>query len=300
MRREKARLAEGTYPSRERAVIRFCRFLGEHGHDLMKLDGKALETYVAWLLSRLGCRDSRTGPTGKTLERDLTGVRQLLGWLVDTDRLVAAEVPEPLKRTRGESRPARGLTPEEVEAWFTLCDIEDVWGLRDRALFELTYGSGLRVGEVLALRTAELDLSLGAAQVAKSKNGEGRMVPLTERAAIWLKLYLERGRPELPMLRKHRDRLWCNSQGEPLTASTLYRRISVLYVPRLGFGERVSMHALRHSYATHLLRGGAEVEAVRRLLGHKRLASTALYTQVNLEDLRSTMEAHPRALVDEA
>lgn len=294
LRREKTRLAPKSYPVRQRAVTRFCRFLTGRGLELLELDREVLTDYTTWLWSRVGQRECR-GRAVKSLERDLPSVRQLLGWLVDTGRLLAVEIPEPLRRTRGESRPVRGLSPEEVESWFALCDLEDVWGLRDRALFELAYGGGLRIGEALALKTEELDLQAARVLVGKSKNGEGRAVPLTERAAVWLAVYLERSRPELPILRKHRDLLWCNASGQPLTASSVHCRIAGLYAPRLAFGDRIGMHVLRHSYATGLVRGGAAVEAVRKLLGHKLLVSTALYTNVSLDDLRSVMRIHPRA-----
>jgi integrase/recombinase XerD len=295
LKREGTRLSPKSYPMRQRAVIRFCRFLAQHNLGLLELNREVLTDYTSWLWSQVGKRDCRNGRTRETLTRDLASVRQLLGWLVDTGRLLLIEIPEPLRRTRGESRPVRGLSPQEVESWFALCDLEDVWGLRDRALFELTYGSGLRISEALALKIEELDLLEARVMVGKSKNGEGRMVPLTERAAVWLGVYLERVRPELPMLRKHRDLVWCNICGQPLTASSVHCRISGLYAPRLAFGDRIGMHVLRHSYATGLVRGGAEADAVRKLLGHKLLVSTALYTDVSLEDLRSVMQTHPRA-----
>ena len=290
---EKARLSNGSWLGRRLSVLRFCRYWAEHGLKLTLLREEELRKYLEFRQAGGGFARPLAR---RTFNGELWSLRAFLAWLLETDSAVlVGELPGGLRKTKGMPAVSRALEVEEVEAWFALCDLEDVWGIRDRAFFELAYGSGLRLSELIRLELSDVNLAEGAVRVGKSKNGEGRMVPLTERAVGWLRRYLEQSRPELPFVRCCRCFLWCNGRGQRLTNATIHGRISGLYATRLPFGERIGMHALRHSYATHLVRAGAGSSAVRRLLGHKRMTTTALYSEVKVDDLRQAMKGHPRS-----
>ena len=291
---EKNRLKPGTWLGRRLSVLRFCRYWSEQGLKLTQLSEEDLRGYLEFRHAGGGF----TRPQARrTINGELWSVRAFLAWLLATDSvLLVGELPGGLRKSKGMRRVGKALTIEEIEAWFVLCDLTDLWGIRDRAFFELAYGTGLRLNELLRLELTDVDLEDGSVTVGRSKNGEGRLVPLTERAAGWLKRYLDQSRPELPFVRSCRALLWCNAHGTKLTNPSVHKRISGLYATRLKFGERIGMHALRHSYATHLVRAGAGSEAVRRLLGHRRMNSTAIYTAVKVDDLRDVMKSHPREM----
>lgn len=289
---EKSRLSVSSYLGRRLSVLRFCRYWSERGLKLWSLREEDLRGYLEFRHAGGGFARPLAR---RTLNGELWSVRAFLAWLVSTGSAVlVGEIPGGLRKTKGMRRLGRALEIEEIEAWFKLCDLDDVWGIRDRALFELAYGTGLRLGELLRLKLSEVNFVGGELVVERSKNGDGRVVPLTGRALGWLKRYLEQSRPELPFVRSCRGLLWCNERGQALTNSSVHGRITGLYATRLVFGERIGMHALRHSYATHLVRAGAGSEAVRRLLGHRRMNSTTVYTSVNVEDLRGVLKGHPR------
>ena len=289
---EKNRLSKGSYLGRRLSVLRFCRYWAEKGFKLTRLTEEDLRSYLEFRHAGGGF----VRPLARrTLNGELWSVRAFLAWLIASDSSVlVGELPGGLKKNKGMRRMAKALEVEEIEAWFGLCDLDSLWGVRDRAFFELAYGTGLRLGEVLRLEVADVNFAEPELRVGKSKNGDGRVVPLTERAAGWLRRYLETSRPELPFVRRCRALLWCNERGQALTSVSMHKRISGLYATRLQFGDRIGMHALRHSYATHLVKAGAGSEAVRRLLGHRRMNSTAVYTAVKVEDLRDVLKGHPR------
>jgi integrase/recombinase XerD len=173
---------------------------------------------------------------------------------------------------------ARGVTPR---------------ALRDRALVELLYGAGLRISEALALEKASVDLDDRLVRVL-GKGGKERVVPVGREAVEALRRYLARGRPHLD--RRHRPELFLNAKGGPLTRSGAFlilRRLAV--VAGLDPG-RIHPHLLRHSYATHLLEGGADLRSVQEMLGHADLSTTELYTHVSDRRRREVyFEAHPHA-----
>ena len=194
--------------------------------------------------------------------------------------------------------PRSGPSCDQVEQLLELCDLEDPEGLRDRAFFEVAYGCGLRLGELLRLVLSDIDLAERLLVVRCSKNGEGRMVPLLAPVGQALSAYLERGRSLLLAQRRRHGRpapgssLWI-ARGGRLSAAVVRRRLRELYAPRLGFHP--TFRGLRHAFATHLLENGAPLPVIRLLLGHRALASTVIYTRVRPTELsRAHRRHHPR------
>jgi integrase/recombinase XerD len=171
----------------------------------------------------------------------------------------------------------------------------DPVGMRDRALLEILYGAGLRASEVLALRLQDVDMDVGFVRTI-GKGERERVVPLGRKAIEALRLYNQRGRPFLGgagMLKA--PRLFLNNRGRSLSRQGLHLIIK-RYARAAGLPSDVSAHTLRHSFATHLLEGGADLRAVQEMLGHADLSTTQIYTHVTTAHLqRVYQEAHPRA-----
>ena len=166
-------------------------------------------------------------------------------------------------------------------------------GLRDRAILELLYGAGLRISELVGLDVDDIDLEEGSVRVL-GKGGKEREVPVGKMAREAVGAYLSRARPELAS-RTSRAALFLNTRGGRLTRQSCARLLST-HVKAAGIGRRVTLHTLRHSFATHLLEGGADVRVVQELLGHASVATTQIYTLVTKEHLREVYySTHPRA-----
>lgn len=165
-------------------------------------------------------------------------------------------------------------------------------GLRDRALMEMIYGAGLRVSETVQLRMEELDLDNEALRVT-GKRGKTRWVPIPRETLAWIRRYLEASRPQLAA--RATSLVFLSDRGLPLLRQTVYKKMA-LYAQRAGIEEGVSPHTLRHTYAVHLLKGGADLRAVQELLGHESVATTQVYTQLDTAEVKKRYRAaHPRA-----
>jgi site-specific recombinase XerD len=225
-----------------------------------------------------------------TAARKLSAVRGLYAWMHDRgaiERSPATLVPGP-KRTR--SLPAT-LSSVEVERLLDAPAGTSPRDLRDRALLELLYGCGLRAAEACDLDVADVRLDAEHVRVT-GKGGKQRVVPLGGAAAAALDRYLARGRPR--MAAGPSGRVFVSVRGRPLHPSDV-RRSLLRALRRAGVAER-SPHALRHTFATHLLEGGADLRSIQDLLGHASVGTTQVYTHVSVRHLRQAhASAHPRA-----
>ena len=189
-------------------------------------------------------------------------------------RLSVKAKPRPL--------PVPFLTYEEIEEWFSLCAHEDFNGVLDLALLEVVYGCGLRAGEAYALTLHDLDLGGQTVTVRRSKNDDGRTLPLNDQAASALQAYLRR-RPSYDY------HLWLDESAGRITPARLKSRIRRVYQPKLSYDKKISLRVLRHSFATHLLQNGADIRAIQVLLGHRDIRNTAIYARVYPEKLREEL-----------
>jgi integrase/recombinase XerD len=277
----RARLAPRTVEGYSRDLADFA---GWFRRPIAAAEAEDLERYLAELRAR--------GLTGATLARRLAALRSfyrhqvLLGARTDNP---ATTVPSP-RRVR---RLPRTLSPGEAERLIDAAAGTSPRALRDSALAELLYGSGLRVSEAVGLERGAVDLDERLVRCL-GKGGKERVVPVGRRAAQSLRRYLAGGRPYLD--KRHRPELFLNAKGGPLTragAFLILRRLAA----KAGLDpERVHPHLLRHSFATHLLEGGADLRSVQEMLGHADLATTELYTHVTDRRRREAyFSAHPHA-----
>jgi integrase/recombinase XerD len=188
--------------------------------------------------------------------------------------------------------PATILTAAEVARFLGAIEINTALGIRDRAMFETLYSTGLRIGELLALIPADVDLVEGYVRVRHGKGGKSRIVPLGRVAARWIEKYLDAGRrgisPALPMFLSWRT-------NRPLDRGTV-SKILRGWLARSGLKKRVTCHGFRHACASHMLRGRASLRHIQEMLGHASPTTTQIYTHVEILDLKRVHDrCHPRS-----
>jgi integrase/recombinase XerD len=231
------------------------------------------------------------GRAATTIKRRISAVRTWYRFLL-SEGVVKADPSEKLESPRGWRRLPDVLTVNEVERIIDAIGLDDPLAYRDRALLELAYGAGLRVSEWCSLDVKDVMLDELVVRVF-GKGGKERLVPIGRKASGAVSMYLRELRPTLEK-GKGEGRLFLNARGTPLqrmTAWTILKKI----VDRSGVTKPVTPHTLRHSFATHLLEGGADLRAVQEMLGHADISTTQLYTHVDREHLRQVhKQFHPR------
>lgn len=184
------------------------------------------------------------------------------------------------------------LTEEEVEALLEQPDLDQPQGIRDRAILEVMYGSGLRVSELVSLKVEDVRLGQGFL-VCRGKGSKERIVPIGRKALQWLKNYLNNVRPLLD--REGSPVLFLTRRGKAFTRQGIWKILRI-YGQKAGLKEKLHPHILRHSFATHLLEHGADLRSVQMLLGHSQITTTQIYTHVSRERLKKVYDKfHPRA-----
>ena len=254
-----------------------ARWATARGLDPVTIDVRSLRRYAAHL--------SEQGRAPSTIARKLAALRGLFRVEVQTG--ARQENPaELLGSPRRAQRLPRVLKQAEIAELLDRIPATSPLELRDRALFELVYASGLRADELVSLDLESIDFDSESVRV-EGKGGRTRLVPVGEHAVRAIERYLARGRPALDT--GDERALFISKSGRRLSTSDVRRRLRV-------WGRGVHPHALRHSFATHLLEGGADLRSIQELLGHATISTTQLYTRVEAARLRSAYSrAHPRA-----
>ena len=233
------------------------------------------------------------GYSRSTIARKLSALRSFFGYLVWRGVISASPVDDVPVPKQVRKLPSYLGIPE-VEQLLALPDPRTPLGLRDRALLEVLYATGIRVSELVGLNLGDTDCSAGAV-VVRGKGSKERFVPLGSQAITALGEYLERGRPRLAARASPGRALFLNGRGGRLSGRSV-RRILDRYVEQLALTTHVSPHTLRHSFATHLLQRGADLRSVQEMLGHVSVKTTQIYTHVDSTQLRQAYNRfHPRA-----
>lgn len=267
-----------------RDLVAFTRWTGRLGLDGPdQVDRRTLRRYLAFL--------STTGKAKRSIARAASSLRRYFGWLRQTGR-IAADPSVGLSAPSGDGRLPRVLPESEIDQLLDeplRDDDPPEIAARDSAVVELLYGSGLRVAELCGLRPGDLDLERRRV-VVWGKGSKQRQVPLSPPAVDAVHRWLAEGRPALVGPTSPDDAVFLNRRGNRLTPRDVRRILD------RRSATPVHPHALRHTFATHLLDGGADLRAVQELLGHADLATTQLYTHVSKERLKHVFQAtHPRA-----
>lgn len=227
-----------------------------------------------------------------SLARNLSSIRMLHRFMVN-EAYTQKDATENIDSPKLPKRLPKILDIEDIEAIFTEIDIETDAGVRDRAMLELLYGSGLRISELLSLRLPSVLLSEGWIRVI-GKGSKERIVPFGDEAEIWLEKYIRYVRPLLAANIKAEDIIFLNRLGAPLSRMGVWKIIQK-YAQLAMIDKPVSPHVFRHSFATHLLEGGADLRAVQEMLGHSDISTTQIYTHLDRNYLKEVHKTfHPR------
>jgi integrase/recombinase XerD len=287
-------LSQHTLAAYRRDLKRYLDFLATRDvAEPALVDAAAVRSFVASLSASTYGEDERPY-RATSVARTLSSVRSFHRFLLRegvTDSDPALDVARP-KLPRSLPRP---LSVEEVALLLEVPDPGTAVGIRDRAILELLYGAGLRISELVGLDVDDVDLEHGTVR-ALGKGGKEREVPLGRMGREAIGSYLARSRPGFASATS-RGAMFLNQRGGRLTRQSCARMLAV-HASAAQIEKRVTLHTLRHSFATHLLEGGADVRVVQELLGHASVATTQVYTLVTKEHLREVYySSHPRARV---
>jgi integrase/recombinase XerD len=285
-------LAKNTLSAYRRDLTAFAQWLEDPAeHQGAATADKLAEATVtdiqAWFTARHA--DSRA----TTANRRLAALRRFYAWALREHRankdpcltLTAAKQPP---------RSPKTLSEAQVEALLAAPDLNTPRGLRDRAMLETLYATGVRVSELVYIKVLEVSLNEGVLRVVMGKGGKDRLVPLGAEAAHWIARYMQTARPELAGARVS-DALFLTGRGEPMSRQAFWQLIKK-YAVLAAINAPLSPHVLRHAFATHLLNHGADLRVVQLLLGHADISTTQIYTHVARERLKALHTAHhPRA-----
>jgi integrase/recombinase XerD len=280
------RLAANSIESYARDLDQLARFAETRGHDVRDVDRAGLEAFVRGQMGE--------GRSPRSVARTIAGIRGFYRYLVIDGRLRVSPAAD-VKPPRAWKTLPKYLSLDHVDTLLEQPDVSTPRGLRDRALIELLYATGLRVSELLGLRPADVNLDASIV-TCLGKGGKERVVPVGDQAARWLERYLRDGRPTL-LRRRTSPRIFVNARGSGTGLTRVgFWKILKSYARQGGIRQTLSPHVLRHSFATHLLERGADLRAIQLMLGHADLSTTQIYTHVLEQRLRSVYDScHPRA-----
>jgi len=276
-------LARNTLDSYRRDLRQFAGWLEPQGMDLLAVDQAAIQGYLAHRF-RTKARASTAARLLSALKRFYrNAVRQNTIKVDPTLRIDTPKLPRPLPKT---------LTEADVENLLAAPALEQPLGLRDRAMLEVLYASGLRVSELVTLKVPQVSRDMGVVRVL-GKGSKERLVPLGEEALSWLERYLHEARPLL-LGGRTSDALFVTGRADAMTRQAFWHLLR-RYAVQAGIGKPVSPHTLRHAFATHLLNHGADLRVVQLLLVYNDTSTTQIYTHVARERMKQLhAKHHPR------
>jgi integrase/recombinase XerD len=279
------RLSPHTVDSYGRDLAMLGRFSAGLGRSLEALNRSAIESHIRQLMGE--------GRSPRSVARAVACFRSFYRYLVINGHVQANPAAD-LQPPRAWKTLPKFLTTEEVDRLLAAPDVTTPRGLRDRALIEVLYATGLRVSELIGLRSQDLNLDDGYL-TCTGKGRKQRLVPLGDEAAHWINRYVKDARPEL-LKRRSSPKLFVNAKAGGGLTRVGFWKILKAYGRQTGLAKTLSPHVLRHSFATHLLERGADLRAIQLMLGHADLSTTQIYTHILDARLRSVYEKfHPRA-----
>ena len=279
------RLAANSVESYARDLALLAEFAAGLGAAPEALDRPQLQGLVRGLMSE--------GRSPRSVARAVACYRGFFRFLV-IDGQLTANPAEDLRPPRAWKTLPRYLSIEEVDTLLAAPATDTPRGLRDRALIELLYATGMRVSELVGLRPADVHLD-ASYLTCTGKGDKQRVVPIGDQAADWVQRYVREARPRL-LGRRASQRLFVNARGGTALTRVGFWKILKVYALQAGLTRGLSPHVLRHSFATHLLERGADLRAIQLMLGHADLSTTQIYTHVLEQRMRSIYDQfHPRA-----
>jgi integrase/recombinase XerD len=273
-------LSNNTLDAYGRDLHQFADWLDQQEKLLVDATRSDIQSYFG--------HSAGNGIKPRTTARQLSSLRRFYRYLlreetIDRDPTVEIESP-----ALGRPLP-KSLNEDEVEQLLAAPRLDTALGLRDRAMFETLYATGLRVTELVGLALFQLNLDQGVVKVI-GKGSKERLVPLGDEAVFWLGRFLQQGRPQL-LKQQATDAVFPSNRGSAMSRQSFWHIIK-RYANQAGISKSISPHTLRHAFATHLVNHGADLRVVQMLLGHADLSTTQIYTQVARERLKQLHATH--------
>lgn len=279
-------LSENTLAAYRNDIASYALWLADNSSHLLRAGDSDIQQYLAHCFEQ--------GSKNRSAARLLSSLRQFYAYQVREQRLQAdptalVEAPKPEKPL------PKTLSEQQVVDLLNAADVSEPLGMRDRAMLEILYATGLRVSELVGLTMSQVSVDPGVVRII-GKGGKERLVPLGEEALGWLQTYLKQGRPDLMQLKPACNTIFVTNRGRGMTRQAFWYLIK-RYAVLVGMPvENLSPHTLRHAFATHLLNHGADLRVVQMLLGHSDISTTQIYTHVADQRLKSLYhQHHPRA-----
>lgn len=277
-------VAQNTLDSYQRDLRGLCAWLDQQGKSFSDCQRSDLLAYLAVCFEQ--------GAKTSTTARLLSSMRRFYRYLL-REGMIRHDPTAQIESPRHDRILPDTLSEKDVDALLEAPDTGEPLGMRDRAMLEVLYATGLRVSELIGLRYSQINLQQGIVRI-NGKGGKERLVPLGEDAVEWVQHYLDLARPEVMQGKQACEQLFVTARGASMTRQAFWYMIK-RYARLAGITKHLSPHTLRHAFATHLLNHGADLRVVQMLLGHSDLSTTQIYThvaQVRLQELHR--QHHPR------
>ena len=276
-------LSDNTLQAYRSDLAAFARWIEANNTDFLQVLPEHINRYLVHLAEK--------NRTARSQARLLSCLRQIYAYLV-REQLVSSDPTALIPLPKLGRQLPKNLSENDVEALINAPDTTTLLGLRDRAMLEVIYASGLRVSELVDLQLSQVNLRQGVVRVV-GKGDKQRLVPFGEQATHWLEKYISESRPDL-LKQTQSDSLFVTNRKKSMTRQAFWYLIK-RYASQAGIKETLSPHTLRHAFATHLLNHGADLRVVQMLLGHSDISTTQIYThiaQARLESIHA--QHHPR------
>lgn len=280
-------LTENTQAAYQRDLDKFSAYLAEKCPDVKtwgEVSKKNIISFLAWEMDE--------GAAYSTVARSLSSIKGFFKFMVLENHITLNPTTD-LETPKIKRKLPQVLSIEEVDKLMEQCNVMLPLGLRDRAMLELMYGTGLRVSELLSLQIDDINFTAGFLRCL-GKGRKERIIPVNNTSIMWVERYLSRARNKL--VKSHLERtLFVNAHGHPLSRQGFFKLLAQ-YGEKMGIQKEITPHTLRHSFATHLLENGADLRAVQEMLGHADISTTQIYTHLTKTRLREVyQQCHPRA-----
>ena len=264
-------------------LFQYYDFLGKELH-LKELTESDLHTFVIWL--------SELGMLANSQARVISGIKSFFNFLL-LEQLIEADPSEKLESPQLSRKLPDVLNVLEINSLIEAIDLSKPEGMRNKAIIEVLYGCGLRVTELITLRISDLNTDQEYVKVTGKGNKE-RIIPIGETALTYIEIYLREVRVHANIKKGHEDYVFLNRLGTRLSRISIFTMIKDLALA-IGLKKSISPHTFRHSFATHLIEGGADLRAVQEMLGHSSITTTEVYTHLDRDYLRGVVvQFHPR------
>lgn len=272
-------ISENTALAYRRDIEQFSRFLEKKNLNIKNADKFTVRDYLANVL--------QTASKKSSIIRKIAALRGFFNFLVKCKMLKISPMDFVLT-PKAEKHLPNFLTSNEINVLLAAPDISEISGLRDRAILELLYSSGLRISELTGLNRADVDYFSGTVKVM-GKGSKQRLVPVGDAAMDTIRKYLKKRKDNF-------DSLFAGVRSRRLTPRFIQQKMLKIYLKKAGITKKITPHSLRHTFATHLLDNGCDIRSVQEMLGHKNLATTQIYTHVTSQMMKKIYDkVHPRA-----